>query len=400
MELNKETVTKKIYLDKDHPVRSDLIDLDALFVIQRLQSKGYSAYLVGGGVRDLLLGIQPKDYDIATSAKPEEIKAVFKKNCMLIGKRFRLAHVRLSKKVFEVSTFRSGSTEDDNLIVRDNDWGTEEEDARRRDFTINGLFYDPKEHAIIDYVNGLEDIDKKLLRTIGNPEKRFKQDPVRMIRLLKFVARFNLGIEKETEKALISTHQEIVKSSPDRILGEIFKMLETNSAKPFIHLFQKWNFMHVFFPYIASYLDSEHGAISYQFLEYLDEHPTDYGDKSLAFCCILYPMLEKMIEHHYTEDSPPPHLGEIFPLTQELVHESIVTTFSRFPRWLRERIAFILNCQYRFTPIDQKKRPRHYRISKHPDYQAAIRFLSFRAKNCDYCTKAYKSLLRVKNKST
>ena len=162
----------KIFLDSKHPISEKSIDADALKVMHRLKRHGYSAYLVGGGVRDLLLNIAPKDFDIATSAKPDEIKALFR-NCLLIGKRFRLAHIRFGSKVLEVSTFRSGQTKDSNLITHDNEFGTEEEDALRRDFTINGLFYDPQEHAIIDYVKGLKDIENRILRTIGNPTMRF-----------------------------------------------------------------------------------------------------------------------------------------------------------------------------------------------------------------------------------
>lgn len=147
--MNSIFVQPKIFLSSEHAISDKTIDADALKVIHRLKRHGYSAYLVGGSVRDLLLHIPPKDFDIATSAKPDEIKALFK-NCLLIGKRFRLAHIRFGNKVLEVSTFRSGKTQEDNFITNDNEFGTEEEDAMRRDFTINGLLYDPEEHAIID----------------------------------------------------------------------------------------------------------------------------------------------------------------------------------------------------------------------------------------------------------
>ena len=181
----------KIYSIDEHRLPHEKIDDQAYYVIMKLRNNGHKAYLVGGGVRDLLINVRPKDFDISTSATPEEVKKCFR-NCILIGRRFRLAHVRFGKKIIEVATFRAGETENIDLIVRDNIWGTEEEDVLRRDFTINGLFYDPENHTIIDYVNGYEDIEKKIIRTIGNPSVRFKQDPVRMIRLLKFYARFGL----------------------------------------------------------------------------------------------------------------------------------------------------------------------------------------------------------------
>src|ERR1700733_9722711 len=163
----------KIYVLDDHQIPLTAVDPDALRVVQNLQKAGHVAYIVGGGVRDLLLQQRPKDYDISTSAKPEEIKELFRSQCLLIGRRFRLAHIRCGRKILEVSTFRSGDPESDQLIVRDNEWGSPEQDVMRRDFTINGLFYDPATQTIIDYVGGYPDLQKKLLRTIGKPYLRF-----------------------------------------------------------------------------------------------------------------------------------------------------------------------------------------------------------------------------------
>ena len=183
----------KIYSKKEHGISIDLFDSDALYAICKLQQAGFQAYVVGGSIRDLLLGHIPKDFDISTSARPEQIKSLFQRQCLLIGRRFRLAHLRFGSKVIETSTFRSGENSD-SLILRDNTWGSEEEDVIRRDFTMNALFYDPSREIIIDYVGGVEDIHKKILRSIGNPWVRFKQDPVRMLRCLKFQARFNCHI--------------------------------------------------------------------------------------------------------------------------------------------------------------------------------------------------------------
>ena len=133
----------KIFLAKDHQIDQNLIDPDALFVLNKLIDAGFTAYLVGGSVRDLIQKTKPKDFDISTSALPEQIKHIFRKNCILIGRRFRLAHIRFGSKIFEVSTFRAGDSTDSDLIIRDNQWGTPEQDVLRRDFTINGLFYDP-----------------------------------------------------------------------------------------------------------------------------------------------------------------------------------------------------------------------------------------------------------------
>ena len=191
----------KIYHANEHDISITLIDPDAILILKKLKEAGFQAYLVGGSVRDLLVKKQPKDFDISTSARPEQIKQIFQRNCMLIGRRFRLAHIRFGHRIFEVSTFRAGENDSD-LIIHDNIWGTPEEDVLRRDFTMNGLFYDPTTHTVIDYVGGWHDIHNNLLKTIGEPSTRFKQDPVRMIRLLKFQSRFNFDIEAHTASSM------------------------------------------------------------------------------------------------------------------------------------------------------------------------------------------------------
>ena len=164
---------RRVYQQSEHGLAKKNIDQEALHVVETLRRAGHAAYIVGGSVRDLLLGKTPKDFDISTSAKPEEIRPLFRR-CFLIGKRFRLAHVHMGEKVLEVATFRKGDNTDETLIVEDNEWGSEEEDVLRRDFTINGLLYDPHDETIIDYVDGYSDAKQSLLRSIGNPFIRFK----------------------------------------------------------------------------------------------------------------------------------------------------------------------------------------------------------------------------------
>jgi poly(A) polymerase len=185
----------------EHPISRKLIDADAVKVLYRLHRAGYQAYLVGGGVRDLLLDRHPKDFDISTDAHPHQVKRLFR-NCRLIGRRFRLAHVHFGEKILEVSTFRKRSEPgedadtEDILIRSDNTFGTAEEDSLRRDFTINGLFYDISNFSLIDYVGGLADLNERMIRTIGDPDIRFREDPVRMIRAVKFAARLDFGIDR------------------------------------------------------------------------------------------------------------------------------------------------------------------------------------------------------------
>jgi poly(A) polymerase len=216
----------------EHTISRKGIDADALKVLYRLKNHGYVAYLVGGGVRDLLLARRPKDFDIGTSAHPAQVKKLFR-NCFIIGRRFRLCHVRFGLKVIEVSTFRrqAPAEEGETLIRRDNTFGTPEEDAFRRDFTVNALFYDIATFSVIDYVGGLEDLGNRVIRTIGDPVVRLREDPVRMLRAVGLAARLGFTIERDTVEAMRFLRGEIVKSSPARVLDELYKILRQGASR-------------------------------------------------------------------------------------------------------------------------------------------------------------------------
>lgn len=371
----------KTFLTGEHDIDHSQIDADALSVIHQLREAGYAAYLVGGSVRDLLVKKTPKDFDISTSAQPEEIKALFKRNCLLIGKRFRLAHVRFGHKVIEVATFRSGDNESD-LIIRDNTWGSPEEDALRRDFTINGLFYDPLEHTIIDYVGGWEDIHKGLLRTIGDPVIRFKQDPVRMIRLLKFRARFGFEIEAETKKALLGCREEIIKSSPARILEEFFRMLESGASASFLHLMIQAKMLHLLFPTLTEYLTSNLGSSIYELLEAADQiHLSNKQatlDRAILSSCLLYPILESELRLKFQNTGNVPHLGEVMIVASDLIRTMVTTSFSHFPRKISSGMSYIMSMQSRLTPISGRKR-NPPKFIRHKEFPLALQFLKLRS---------------------
>jgi tRNA nucleotidyltransferase/poly(A) polymerase len=217
-------------------IARELIDPDADKVVRRLARHGFQAYLVGGCVRDLLLQRTPKDFDVATNATPKEIRQLFR-NCRIIGRRFRLAHIFFGPKIIETSTFRANPREGDDgsdpeelLIRRDNVFGTDTEDARRRDFTINGLFYDVEAERVIDHVGGLADLERRVVRTIGDPDIRFREDPVRMLRAVKFAARLDLEIEPVTLAALIRHRAEIAKCAQPRVLEELYRLLRGGAA--------------------------------------------------------------------------------------------------------------------------------------------------------------------------
>lgn len=371
----------KVYTVSDHDVQPSMVDPDALYVLERLREAGFVAYLVGGSVRDLLLKRTPKDFDISTSALPEEIKQLFQRRCVLIGRRFRLAHIRFGHKIIEVSTFRTGENESD-LIVRDNEWGTPEQDVLRRDFTINGLFYDPSTHSIIDYVGGWEDIHSNTLRSIGDPEVRFRQDPVRMIRLLKFRARFGFHIIPEARRALVNCREQILKSSPARVLEEMLRMLESGAAAPFFNLMLESGLLSLIYPSLTKFLKGPKGKQIYLFLTCCDKMNLELGKKVLArpilMACLLYPMLEQEIKEQYLDQGKTPHLGEIIMSTSATFSKFDFGAFMHFPRRLTAVTGAILTTQYRLTPLTGRK---HHstKIFRYREFEEALTFLKIRA---------------------
>jgi poly(A) polymerase len=244
-------------------IARELIDADAAKVVRRLARHGHQAYLVGGCVRDLLLDRTPKDFDVATSATPKEIKNLFR-NSRIIGRRFRLAHVFFGGKIIETSTFRANPRQEDDpdeddelLIRRDNVFGTDTEDARRRDFTINGLFYDVEAEHVIDHVGGLADLESRVVRTIGNPEIRFREDPVRMLRAIKFAARLNFQIEPETYSAILRHRGEISKSAQPRVLEELYRLLRGGAARRSLELLVETGIAALLSPQLAAMLSDD-----------------------------------------------------------------------------------------------------------------------------------------------
>jgi len=225
-------VAPRILSRPEHNISRKNIDPDALKVLYRLKNNGFVAYLVGGGVRDLLLERRPKDFDIGTSAHPQQVRKLFK-NCFIVGRRFRLAHVRFGRKVIEVSTFRRAAEPDEgeHLIRRDNTFGTPEEDAFRRDFTVNALFYDIANFSVIDWVGGLPDLGARVIRTIGDPAVRFREDPVRMLRAVALAARLDFTIDRDSVEAIRTLRGEIVRSSPARLVEELYKILRQGRAR-------------------------------------------------------------------------------------------------------------------------------------------------------------------------
>jgi poly(A) polymerase len=251
-------MSPRILQRPQHTLSRKAIDPDALKVMYRLKNNGYVAYLVGGGVRDLLLGRKPKDFDIGTSAHPQQVRRLFR-NCFVIGRRFRLCHIRFGRKVVEVSTFRRQAEPEqgDTLIRRDNTFGTPEEDAFRRDFTVNALFYDIATFSVIDYVEGLEDLENRVIRTIGDPAVRFREDPVRMLRAVALAARLGFTIDRDTAEAIRFLRGEIVKSSPARILDELYKVLRQGASRKTFQMLHELGLLAYLLPEAEKAIDGE-----------------------------------------------------------------------------------------------------------------------------------------------
>jgi poly(A) polymerase len=249
MDASPGNVAPRILSRPEHNLSRKNIDPDALKVLYRLKNSGFVAYLVGGGVRDLLLERQPKDFDIGTSAHPQQVRKLFR-NCFIVGRRFRLAHVRFGRKVIEVSTFRREAEPEsgDTLIRRDNTFGTPEEDAFRRDFTVNALFYDIANFSVIDWVHGIEDLTDRVIRTIGDPVVRLREDPVRMLRAVAIAARLDFTIDRDTAEALRSLRGEIVRSSSARVLEELYKILRQGRSRRTFEMLHEYGLLAYIFP--------------------------------------------------------------------------------------------------------------------------------------------------------
>ena len=217
-----------------HTLRRTAISHGALKVCDVLRDAGFAAYVVGGAVRDLLLGIVPKDYDIATDARPEQVRPLFRR-AIIIGRRFRLVHVMLGPETLEVSTFRSADADpaekdEHGRVLRDNVFGTQEEDARRRDFTVNALYYDPANEEVVDFHGGLADLKKRVMRVIGDPRARYREDPVRMLRAVRLAAKLGLTIERESREPIREMAPLMERVPPARLFDEMLKLLLSGHA--------------------------------------------------------------------------------------------------------------------------------------------------------------------------
>lgn len=295
------------------------MDKNALKVLYRLHKSGYKAFLVGGSVRDLLLNRRPKDFDVATDARPHKIKKLFR-NSFLIGRRFRLVHVKFKDSIIEVSTFRKAtpvelkSIQSKSKTSSQNTFGSPKEDAYRRDFTINALFYNIADYSIIDYTGGLKDLQAGMIRAIGDPLDRFEEDPVRMLRAVRAAARVGFGIERNTFDVILEQHHLITTASPPRILEELLVLLKMGSAGRSIQLLHKTFLLRSLIPEVDNLLSNADRKQSIDFFQHfkaLDNLTAIEGEQTgqvlwgtliLACLKLIHPTNKAFLKHSVIQE--------------------------------------------------------------------------------------------------
>jgi poly(A) polymerase len=366
------------------------LDIFSLKVIARLRRHGHAAYLVGGCVRDLLVGAHPKDFDVATSAHPEQIRDIFR-NCRLIGRRFRLAHVLFPGNNFvEVATFRSSPVPDadpdgdgDLLVTDDNQFGTAEEDARRRDFTINGLFYDVVEGRVIDYVGGREDLRLGRVRTIGDPEIRFREDPVRGLRAARIAAKLNFTIEEQTFAAMVRHAGELPRCAPARVLDETLKLLRSGASSRAFRILRQANLLAYLLPPVDEVLVRGGPAAEESFLRrlaVLDALILSGAEVSeavvLATLLSFLPMAQapgRSPESESAEDEESDDLASALPSAEKVLAR--MSAEARLGRKTADRVRLIIVAQRLLIAPPRKRRRRGGGIIRTPHFADAMQLL-------------------------
>ncbi|RUO30193.1 polynucleotide adenylyltransferase PcnB [Aliidiomarina sanyensis] len=378
----------------EHPISRDDIPENALKVLYRLHKAGFEAYLVGGCVRDLLLGVTPKDFDVATNASPEQIKGLFR-NCRLIGRRFRLAHIVYGKDIIEVATFRGHHPEDEDdsgrsvqphakqndqgLLLRDNVYGTIDEDAQRRDFTVNALYYSIADFAIYDFANGIADLEAGRLRLIGDPEQRYREDPVRMLRAVRFATKLGLRIEEQTAAPIKTLAPLLENIPPARLFEEFLKLTLHQRAEANFELLHEYGLFTKLFPMLKSALKQPE-SFEYRMTQqvFADTDARLREDKGVNPAYLFAALLWYPVQAHAEEIMAEGGLAEFdaFAISAADVVGRQVRSIAIPKRFsLPMRDIWMLQLRLR-----QKQPRRAIRLLSHPKFRAGYDFLLLRAR--------------------
>jgi poly(A) polymerase len=369
----------RIYPREEHPVRRDSLSNAARTVVTRLQESGFKAFVVGGAVRDLLLGITPKDFDIATDATPEQVKPLFRR-AFVIGRRFRLVHVHIGNDVIEVSTFRAAQTGEDatdehGRLLSDNVYGSQAEDAVRRDFTINALYFDPQTESIWDYVRGVPDIRAKRLRLIGPPVTRYREDPVRMLRAVRLAAKLGLVIERKTEEPIVRLATLMQNVPPARLFDEMQKLLLSGHSVETLRSLRAHGLSHGLLPLLDVILEQ---PLGHKFIDHAlagtDMRVREEKGVSPAFLFAALLWHEVLVTWNAAKERGERPLPALFDAMDHVL--SAQAERIAIPRRFEATIKEIWSLQPRF---EQRSGQRPFRLVEHPRFRAAYDFLVLRA---------------------
>ena len=374
-----------IFGDGQHCLSADMINRDAYKVVDVLQKAGFEAYVVGGCVRDLLIGLKPKDFDVATSAKPYEVKELFRRS-RIIGRRFQIVHVQFSREIIEVTTFRSNSSQttsknrrqqtDSGMLTRDNVFGTVEEDASRRDLTVNALYYDPSTNSIHDFTNGIDDMDAKVIRIIGDPETRFREDPVRLLRVARFAAKLGFDIEPATATPMKHRAADLQQVSPPRLFDETLKLFMSGQGLDTFKILVEHGLFDYIVPQLGPMLNDRQGLpmkLVSQALINTDKRIQDSQRVTPAFiyAALLWPAVQRLASNFEKNGNSPPYAlskaaGEI------ILNQIPVTAIpKRFSIPMREIWDLQLH-------LRRRGGNRAQRLVEHPRFRAAYDFVLLR----------------------
>ena len=366
-----------------HIISRANISKAALRVLYRLHDAGYAAYLVGGAVRDLLLGFRPKDFDVATDATPDEVKKLFR-NCRLIGRRFRLAHVVFGPEIIEVATFRGTGEEGegdrhivDGRIVRDNIWGTIEEDAVRRDFRVNALYYDISDFSVRDYVGGMQDLHDRVLRLIGEPEVRYHEDPVRMLRAARLAAKLGMRIDAAAAAPFEALGPLLADAAPARLFDESLKMFLSGNGLKSFRMLEQCGLLKFLFPATGRALkrgDAALRSLVEQGLANTDERIGEGKSVTPAFLFAVLLWGEVRDEAHHGIERGLDGAEAWSRAAAKVVGEQCQRV--AIPRRFTFTMEEIWSLQPRFEQVQRK---RVFRLMAHPRFRAAFDFLLLRA---------------------
>ncbi|WOG27584.1 polynucleotide adenylyltransferase PcnB [Endozoicomonas sp. 8E] len=374
---------------ENHPISRREISENALKVLHRLNSNGYEAYLVGGCIRDLYLDLHPKDFDVATNATPEQVRRLFR-NSRIIGRRFKLVHILFGREMIEVATFRAGHDDarsdshskdksdhsDSGRILRDNVYGSMKDDAIRRDFTVNALYYDVRDYSVIDYCGGVRDLENQTLKLIGDPVKRYHEDPVRMIRALRFVAKLDFDMDPATADPIYDLGYLLSDIPSARLFDEVLKLLQSGKGVKTFHLLREYSLLQYLFPATHHSLEAQD-----EFAEALIIRALESTDSRIArgkpvtpaflFAAFLWAPLQRLAGDLREQGVPPtPALQQaaMVVLDNQCAHTAVPKRFTMVVRDIWEM-------QYRL----ERRQPKTIEsLMEHPKFRASYDFLVLR----------------------